>query len=146
MFQCTLIIDNVLPSRCTTFWPKVMAYGLNAVRSVYRDRVPNISRLARPNSVNISILLYDQRLSHFSFFFLFFFLGNQIRNFHLRRSFWPKNQDLLSNKVVLICILRTLLIKSMRAICDPSWAGRLFPAPRVPSQTALIQGFSQFLQ
>ena len=48
------------------------------------------------------------------FFFLFFFLifCNQMRNVHLRLSFWLKSRDLYSNKVVLVCISRALLIKS----------------------------------
>ena len=62
----------------------------------------------------ISILLYDPCPPCFFLFFSFFFFssGYQIRNVHLRRSYWPKSQDLFSNKVVLIHILGTLLIKS----------------------------------
>ena len=56
---------------------------------------------------SISILLYD----HHAFPF-FLVAGNQIRNVPLRRSFWPKSRDLYSNKVVLVRISRSLLIKS----------------------------------
>ena len=63
------------------------------------------SRPARPNSVNKHFIIW---LLCFSFFFcfcfVFVFLSNQIKNVHLHRSFWPKGQDLYSNKVVLVCI------------------------------------------
>ena len=96
---------------------------------------------------SISILLYDHRHTKLFLFFFLFFLGNQIRNFHLCRSFWPKSQDLFSNKVVSICILRALLIKSPYEghTWSYSWAGQLFPALRVLSHVALIRGFSQYV-
>ena len=37
-----------------------------------------------------------------AFLSFFFFSGNNIRNVHLRRSFWLKSRDLYSNKVVLV--------------------------------------------
>ena len=47
----------------------------------------------------------------------FFSPGNKIRyrNVHLHHSFWPKSQDLYSNKDVSVCI-------SQRAVSDPSRA------------------------
>ena len=38
--------------------------------------------------------------------------GNQIQKVHLHCFFLPKSQDLYSYKVVLVCILRSLLVKS----------------------------------
>ena len=102
-------------------------------------------RPARPNSVNKHFIIWPPRFSPF------FFPGNKIRNFHWRRSFWPKSRDLYSNcnKVVLVRTSRALSLQNywenprMRAVRDPSRAGRVFPALLAPSRTALIRGFSQ---
>ena len=85
-----------------------MAYGPSAGRSVHHDRGPNIFSSARRNSVNKHFIIWPPP---FSFLFLLFFSGNQIRNVHLSRSLWPKSRDLYSNKFVLVCISRALLIK-----------------------------------
>ena len=117
-------------------WPEVMAFGPSAARSVRYDRGPNISRPARPNSVNTHFIIWPPRFS-----FFFFFPGNKIcyGNVHSRHSFWPKSRDLYSNKVFSVRI-------SQRAVRYPGRAGRLFPALLAPSRTALIRGFSQWFR
>ena len=65
----------------------------------------------RPDLTQSTSILYDHRA--FLFFLSFFLIfGNQIRNVHLRHSFWSKSRDLHSNKVVLVRISPALLIKS----------------------------------
>ena len=124
-------------------------HGIRTERSEVRAPWPRANYLpVRPDlTQSISILSYDHRA--FPFFFLF--PGNKIQNVHWRRSFWPKSRDLYSNcnKVVLVRISPALSLQNywenprMRAVRDPSRAGRLFPAPLVPLRTALIRGFSQ---
>ena len=96
--------------------PEVMAYGpSDKYFPVWADLTQSISTCAFP----------------FSFCF-FFFSGNQIRNVHLCRSFWPKSEDLYSSKVVSVRISQSH---------NPSRAGRLFAALVMPSHTALIRHF-----
>ena len=89
---------------------------------------------AWPNSANKHFIIWQL---HFSFFGILH-LGNKIcyQKVHLRHSFWPKSQDLYSNKVLSNRI-------SQRAVRDSSRAGQLFPPLLMPSHTALLQGFYQ---
>ena len=123
-------------------------HGVRTERSEVRAPWPRAKYFpVRPDlTQSISILSYDHRAFPF-----FFFPGNKIRNFHWRRSFWLKSRDLYSNcnKVVLVRTSRALSLQNywenprMRAVRDPSRAGRLFPALLALMRTALIRGFSQ---
>ena len=64
-------------------------------------------RPALPISVNKLFIIWPPR---FSFIYLFF--GNKIcyRDVHLRRSFWPKSQDLYSNKVFSFASAKELYV------------------------------------
>ena len=114
-------------------------HGVRTERSEVRAPWPRAKYFpVRPDlTKSISILSYDHRAFPFFFFFRVTKFGMFTYVAHFDR------------KVVLVRISRALSLQNywenprMRAVRDPSRAGRLFPALLAPSRTALIRGFSQ---
>ena len=79
------------------------------------------SRPAWPNLVDKHFIIWPPRFS-----FFFFFPGNQIKNVHLRRSFWPKSRDLYSNKVVLSKVWSLQLWTQLKQLRIEAWKSQDF--------------------